>query len=174
MDLARSTASQSSPSSVIEELQGRFQNSNRAREKKPILKNTDHTTPVYHHRTATSITATATLASRPHHQSDLTLPTTTSSSFEQPVRSINTATTVRVDPNGTLRANENSAFCGGIWLYFFNFTTSTTKMYDSIFQFTNHQCKIRFLLNNYRFQCVGFTLCETTLTGRIKRLHLSA
>lgn len=110
---------QASPSSVIEELQGRFQNSTRSREKRPILKNAsvnaDHVSPVYQRRIATSSTATATLASRPHHRSELALPTTTAGSFEQPSRSINAASTVRLDPdpNGTLRAAGSSGYRGG-------------------------------------------------------------
>ncbi|CDS39645.1 conserved hypothetical protein [Echinococcus multilocularis] len=108
-----------SPNSVIEELQSRFQNSTRSREKRPILKNApanaDYVTPVYQRRIATAGTATTTLASRPHHQSELVLPTTTAASFEQPLRSINTASTVRLDPdpNGTLRATEGSGYRGG-------------------------------------------------------------
>lgn len=117
-DVTRSTG-QPSPSSVIEELQGKFQSSARAREKKTILKNTDYVNPVYHRRTATSVTATATLGSRPHHQSELTLPTTRAAAFDQSVRSINTATTVRLDPGATLRAGESSAFRGGKTSLFF-------------------------------------------------------
>nr|CDS23497.1 hypothetical protein EgrG_000718800 [Echinococcus granulosus] len=108
-----------SPNSVIEELQSRFQNSTRSKEKRPILKNApvnaDYVTPVYQRRIATAGIATTTLASRPHHQSELVLPTTTAASFEQPLRSINMASTVRLDPdpNGTLRATEGSDYRGG-------------------------------------------------------------
>ncbi|VDM30249.1 unnamed protein product [Hydatigera taeniaeformis] len=110
---------QPSPNSVIEELQGRFQNSPRSREKRPILKNAsvnaDYITPMNQRRIATTSTATAALTSRPHHRSELVLPTTTTSSSEQPLRSINTASTVRLDPdpNGTLRATEGSSYRGG-------------------------------------------------------------
>ncbi|VDL54328.1 unnamed protein product [Hymenolepis diminuta] len=102
---------QSSPSSVIEELQNRFQSTSRSREKRPILKNApvnqDYSSPVYHRRTATAVsTSTTSLSSKPHHQSELMLPTTSSTEmiFEPPTRAINTASTVRMDPNGTMRA----------------------------------------------------------------------
>lgn len=114
------SAGQPSPSSVIEELQGRFQNSTRTREKRPILKNaprnSDYVSSVGHRRTATAVPSMSTpLASRPHHQSELTLPTTTSAevSFEPPLRAINTASTVRLEPNGTMRTADSSAFRGG-------------------------------------------------------------
>ncbi|VDO02294.1 unnamed protein product [Rodentolepis nana] len=102
---------QPSPSSVIEELQGRFQNSSRLRDKRPILKNgpinQDYSSPVYHRRTATAIsTSTTSLSTKPHHQSELTLPTTTSAEiiFEPPTRAMNTAMTVKMDSNGKMRA----------------------------------------------------------------------
>ncbi|KAM7537242.1 hypothetical protein Aperf_G00000059754 [Anoplocephala perfoliata] len=114
------SVSQPSPSSVIEELQGRFQNSARPREKRPILKNapvnSDYVPSVYHRRTATAVSSTSTaLASRPHHRSELALPTTTSAemSFEPPSRTINTASAIRSEPNGTLRTADSSAFRGG-------------------------------------------------------------
>lgn len=107
---------QSSPSSVIEELQNRFQSTSRSREKRPILKNVpvnqDYSSPVYHRRTATAVsTSTTSLSSKPHHQSELMLPTTSSAEmiYEPPTRAINTASTVRMDPNGTMRAG------GKIW-----------------------------------------------------------
>lgn len=94
---------QPSPSSVIEELQGRFYNTNRAREKRPILKNSNAAelaVTAYHRQTTTPQTSRATLASRPHHQSELTLASMSSkpvaSAFEPPYRSITAASTTRL------------------------------------------------------------------------------
>lgn len=100
---------QPSPSSVIEELQGRFYNTGRiSREKRPVLRSTNPTAAdlsvsAFHRQNVVPQTSRATLASRPHHQSELTLSSTISpssatatSAFEAPIRPITTASTAKL------------------------------------------------------------------------------
>ncbi|VDD84296.1 unnamed protein product [Mesocestoides corti] len=112
------SSGQPSPSSVIEELQGRFSAASRSREKRPTLRpnptTADLVVPAYHRKTATSMTTTATLVSKPHHQSDLTLPTTPVATLQ----SINATSTARIpsdaSSNATLLRNAgNGAYRGG-------------------------------------------------------------